>query len=245
MKADQENWPKTRRIEPRTPGYPAAVSEQYGAKVPVLTCLGNLDLLEWPGIGFCGSRKASDKGLETARDCADQVARAGLVVVSGNAAGVDATAQKAALEAGGSTILVLPEGIRHFRIRKSFENVWSWERVLVISQYPDDAIWRANQAMKRNETIIALSRAMIVIEAGETGGTVNAGLSTLKSRKPLFVARYQDIEHQAPGNAKLLDLGGHPLSRSRQTGRASFQCVLDAAESQIPPSESGSQMAML
>lgn len=240
-----ENWPPIERLEPSSADYPAAVSAQYGAKAPVLSCLGNLDLLNHPGIGFCGSRKASEKGIETARDCADQVAQAGLVVVSGNAAGVDAAAQKAALEAGGAAILVLPEGIRHFRIRKSFEPVWDWDRVLVVSQYPDNAVWCANQAMKRNETIIALSRAMIVIEAGETGGTVNAGLSTLKSRKPLFVARYQDTERQAPGNAKLLELGGHPLSRSRQTGRASFQSVLDVAESQIPSSASGSQMAML
>lgn len=62
--------------------------------------------------------------------------------------------------------------------------------------------------MTRNETIIALSRAMIVIEAGPTGGTLAAGLSTLAAGKPLFVAVYEHMDETAPGNAHLLERGG-------------------------------------
>jgi len=79
--ADQA-YPDMIPLEPGAAGYPAPVAAACGARAPVLTCRGNADLLDRAGIGFCGSRKASDKGLETARDCADQVARAGCVVIS-------------------------------------------------------------------------------------------------------------------------------------------------------------------
>ncbi|MBF0334070.1 MAG: DNA-processing protein DprA, partial [Alphaproteobacteria bacterium] len=195
--------PPMLRISPDAPHYPALLAAALGSKAPSLSLVGNSALLDVPGIGFCGSRKASDKGLRTAVDCAEQAARAGLTVISGNAAGVDVAAHHAALAAGGGTILVLPEGLDHFRIRKNLRPVWNWQRVLVISQYEPAAPWQAWRAMSRNEVIIGLSRAMIVIEAGATGGTLNAGLSTLTAGKPLFVAIYEKLEETAPGNARL------------------------------------------
>ena len=93
----------------------------------------------------------------------------------------------------GSTILVLPEGLDHFRIKRDLRDDWDWDRILVVSQFEPEAIWKAFRAMTRNETIIALSHAMIVIEAVATGGTLSAGLSTLKAGKPLFVAVYDQM----------------------------------------------------
>ena len=217
--------PDLLRLEPQGPRYPAAVIAAYGHKAPCLHLLGNLSLLHAPGVGFCGSRHASDKGLETAADCADQAARAGLTVVSGYAAGVDMAAHHAALRAQGSTIFVLPEGMDHFRIKKELRDDWDWDRVLVISQFEPGAIWQAYRAMIRNDLIVALSRAMIVIEAGATGGTLNAGLGTLKADKPLFVAVYDHMDEAAAGNADLLGRGGRPLAKSRTPGRANLDRV--------------------
>lgn len=238
--------PCVTQLVPRTAGYPAAVAAALGDKAPTLHVMGNLALLDAPGIGFCGSRKASDKGLETAIDCAEQAAQAGLTVVSGNAAGVDFAAHHAALKADGTTILVLPEGIDHFRIRKDLREVWDWDRVLVVSQFEPAAVWRTDRAMQRNGIIIALSRAMIVIEAGPTGGTLNAGLSTLAAGKPLFVAIYEQMEAQAPGNARLLDKGAFRLARSRATGRANLDRVRSAVEYGLaaPPRAAG-QLSLL
>jgi len=161
---------------------------------------GNINLLASKGIGFCGLRKSSDKGLQTARDCAGQAAANGLTVVSGNAAGIDFKAHYAVLSAGGTTILVIPEGINHFGIKRKLASVWTWQRVLVISQFNPDDVWRVYRAMTRNLVIIGLSRAMIVIEAGEKGGTMNAGLETLKHETPLYVAEYHDMSVDARGN---------------------------------------------
>jgi DNA processing protein len=205
-----------------------------GGKSPILSTLGNLALLDTPGLGFCGSRKASEKGIAVAVDCAEQAVRAGFTVVSGNAAGVDLAAHRTALAEGGATIMVLAEGIDRFRIRRELRQVWNWERVLVISQFPAEATWQAYRAMERNDVIIALSRALIVVEAGETGGTLAAGLRTLQVGKPLFVADYENIDVVAPGNAQLLAKGAMRLRRSRETGRANVASLQEIATRQNP-----------
>ncbi len=199
-----------------------------GNKAPKhLDMVGNVKLLNMVGLGFCGSRKSSTKGLETAQDCAEQAAQNNVSVVSGNAAGVDFEAHFNCLKAGGKTILVLPEGINHFRIKKTLQLVWDWDRVLVVSQFEPDEPWKAFRAMTRNKLIIALSRVMIVIEAGEKGGTLNAGKETLKSGLPLYVAQYKDMSVDARGNQILLDMGAQKLAKSRSTNRANLTKVFE------------------
>jgi DNA processing protein len=209
--------------------YPAGLVRALGPKAPNdLYFIGNIELLRVPGVGFCGSRKASIQGLEVARDCASQAAEMGLSVVSGNAAGVDAEAHYHALASGGTTVLVLPEGIEKFRIRESLKSVWDWDRVLVISQFKPNEVWQAFRAMARNKVIIGLSRAMIVIEAGDRGGTLDAGKSALELDIPLFVAKYGSVSEDARGNEILLGLGALPLSKLRSTMRANMDRVRNA-----------------
>lgn len=209
--------------------FPNRLSALQGFKsVEKLFCLGNLELLNSKGVGFCGSRKASEKGLATAKDCAEQAAANGVVVISGNAAGVDRVAHFEALAAGGTTILVLPEGMEHFRIRKELREVWDWDKTLVISQFEPSVPWRSYHAMTRNKVILGLSHAMIVIEAGDRGGTLDAGKSTIKADRPLFVAQYEGAPPEAAGNEILIRLGGIPLNRLRSTNRANMQKVWDS-----------------
>lgn len=230
MNAVATNFPPVLELRPGDAGYPPAIAKFYGVKAPTLSLMGNTDLLYMPGVGFCGSRKASPKGIETAVDCAEQAAESGFVAISGNAAGVDFAAHHAALQAGGTTILVLPEGISHFRIRRELRPVWNWGRTLVLSQFGSAERWQAYRAMSRNEVIIALCAAMVVIEAGASGGTWAAGISTIKAKKPLFVAIYEHASEAAEGNSLLIEQGGMRLARSRTTGRANFEKVRVAME---------------
>lgn len=210
--------------------YPAHVAALLGAKAPeLLHCLGNLDLLSRPGVGFCGSRKASEQGLAVAADCATQLAAAGFVAVSGYAAGVDMAAHVSALRAGGATLIVLPEGIDHFRVKKDIQPVWDWDRVLVISPFPPPAVWKSYRAMERNGLIIALSRAMVVIEAGAKGGTLNAGVTSLKMKVPLYVVEYGERRDSAAGNRELLLSGGRPLMKSHRSGAANLDQLVQNA----------------
>lgn len=216
------------KIEITDNNYPQQVKFILGKKAPkFLYAMGNLNLLNQDAIGFCGSRKASEKGMETAEDCSEQAAKNDIVVISGNAAGVDFKAHYSCLKAGGKTILVIPEGMNHFRIRKSLELVWDWERVLVISQFQPDEAWKAFRAMSRNQLIIALSKAMVVIEAGNNGGTLNAGLETLRLGLKLYVAEYRDMSVDAKGNKALLDDGATRIIKSKLTNRAKMEHIFD------------------
>lgn len=219
--------------------YPKSLKELLNKHTPQeLYFEGNISLLEKSGIGFCGSRSATEKGISTVRDCAEQVVEAGLVVISGNAAGIDTAAHFTALNSGGETILVLAEGINHFRIKRELRNVWDWSRVLVISQFKPEYRWQSFRAMSRNQIIIALSKVMIVIEASEKGGTIEAGKSTIRMNMPLFVAEYGDMS-STQGNSVLLSMGAQKLKKSATTEKAQLSRLLAAAnqaQSSLQPS---------
>lgn len=218
--------PEIRIIRLGDEHYPDGLLASLGNKAPKeLHCIGNIALLKKKAVGFCGSRKASDIGLETAADCAEQAAKKNVVVVSGNAAGIDFQAHLSALMHNGETILVLPEGIDSFSIRVPFRQYWDWSRVLVVSQFEPSAPWRAYHAMARNKVILGLSSTMIVIEAGSTGGTLDAGKSTLAAGLPLFVANYEQDRAGNAGNELLIRSGGIPLNRLRSTNRANMEKV--------------------
>jgi predicted Rossmann fold nucleotide-binding protein DprA/Smf involved in DNA uptake len=73
---------------------------------------------------------------------------------------------------------------------------------------------------------------MVVIEAGETGGTINAGKQTLKSKLPLFVAQYENISTDALGNKILLEMGATKLAKNKQTNKASLTKIFTKIQEQ-------------
>jgi DNA processing protein len=184
---------------------------------------GNSQLIKKMAVGFSGARDASAKGLSVTQECAREAVSNDLVVISGNARGVDFTAHQAALEAGGITIFVIPEGINNFKIKKAHQAFWDWSRILVVSMFEPDATWQTPHAFMRNRLIIALSRAMIVIEANIRGGTMHTGNETLKSDKTLYVANFQG---SMTGNQNLISRGGKALGRNPETNKPNIERII-------------------
>lgn len=214
--------------------YPVALKQALGEDAPVLLlCIGNLELLKKTSVGFCGSREATDKGIATARDSADLLARDGINIVSGFAAGVDMNAHRAALAAGGTTTVVLAEGILRFRIKREIRDDWDEQRTLVVSEFGPNLPWSVSHAMQRNRTICGLSRAMILIEARSTGGSIEAGRDCLKIGLPLFAAVYEGMQESATGNQELLTQGARRLMKSRATNRPNIRHVLEAIQAGV------------
>jgi DNA processing protein len=179
-------------------------------------------------VGFCGSRKASLKGLEIAKDCVNQLVNQGFVIVSGYADGVDQQVHLVALEFGGSTIIVLPEGLLNFRVHRVLQDIWDWNRVLVISEFLPKAVWLASRAMQRNKTIIGLSKVMVLVEAGENGGSIDAGRRALEMKRKLYVPFCESKPGDATaGNKKLLEIGGVPLLKDKKTGSANLNELIE------------------
>lgn len=209
--------------------YPQRLKTALGKTAPPFLLLkGNLSLLNRKAVGFCGSRNASQRGLEVAKDCAEQLAKKNIVITSGHAAGIDQTTHFEALFSGGLTIIVLPEGLLNFQIRKILKPVWDWDRVLIISEFIPNAIWSTSRAMQRNKTIIGLSDAMILIEAGRNGGSMDAGRKTLALHRRLYIPVYEGMPESAVGNRILLQGGAMELKRTPKTGRANLEHLLTA-----------------
>ena len=218
---------------------------------------GNKDLLKEPGIGFCGSRESGEEAVNVARDCAQQAVREEMVVISGHARGIDLTVHFGALEKGGKTILVLAEGLNHFRPRSQLRDVWDWQNVLVVSQFKLNDPWKAYRAMERNGLIVGLSRSIVVIRAGEKGGTLDAGDKSLKARRPLFVIwddsdpvgnveSMPELEFSSEpassgipaGNKKLVRMGAEKLTLTETDRRVDMDPVFERIRSfnpTIPP----------
>lgn len=189
--------------------YPASLIFNGKPAAPILFHKGNTALFAQPSIGMCGSRNVSELGLKAARSCGVQVALNGMAVVSGYAKGVDTATHLAALESSGSTVIVLAEGFDHFRIKREFRDHLDWARTLVVSQFPPSQPWKAFAAMARNGIIFGLSRALVVIEAGERGGTLAAGEGAMKLGRQVIVLDFGDST--PPGNSKLLEAGAQAV----------------------------------
>ena len=207
--------------------YPQYLKKTLGEKCPaILFVSGNMDLLNHASVGFCGSRKASEKGIGIAADCAKQLTAEHITIVSGYAAGTDLAAHKTALEHDGSTVFVLAEGILRASKKKEIRHLLTNTNHVYISQFMPNVAWNAGNAMRRNNVIIGLSRAMILVESGKTGGTFAAGEEALRVGCPLFVIDFAQPEVTAEANPYFLAHGGQPIRG--KNGIPNISKVLDA-----------------
>lgn len=214
-----------------SPNYPKRLILVLKDKAPSqLHIWGNLDLLNKPSVGLCGSRHVTEKGLDVTADVARQVAQLGWVVVSGHARGVDITAHRVALENDAGTIVVLAEGIDDFKLRQELRKIAKKENLLIISEFAPKARWNVGYAMQRNATIVALSDAMVLVESRMEGGTFNAGQTALRLQCPLFVVQYQTSSESNEGNQYFIQRGATRLFKSQTTGNAKIQPLVDIVE---------------
>ncbi|MGI1846258.1 DNA-processing protein DprA [Rhodococcus ruber] len=214
LQADAENLGTRgiRAIDPTDALFPESLVIKGRPIVPALFCKGNLELLKAPGIGVCGSRDASIRGVETAQACATEAVRSRLSVISGYARGVDTESSVAALRNGGRTLQVLPEGVNHFRPKEEFSGHLDEDSVLIVSQFHPQQPWEPYTAMARNRVVVGLGRALVVVEAGDKGGSLAAGREALRRGRSVLVPTHGSDTPR--GNLTLIDEGARAV-RSR------------------------------
>jgi predicted Rossmann fold nucleotide-binding protein DprA/Smf involved in DNA uptake len=83
-------------------------------------------------------------------------------------------------------------------------------KVLLLSQFHPNDAWLVSRAMERNNVITGLAQIVIVAESDIKGGTWEGANGALKQKRPLFVCQ-PDTEKILPGNALLIERGGHAL----------------------------------
>lgn len=153
-------------------GYPQDLME-LSQPPAALHAVGDVQLLDAPGLAVVGSRKIDVSAASAARRILEPVVRLGLVIISGGALGSDAVAHRCAVDSGGQTIAILPSGLRRLSPktnRRLFGEIADGSGVLV-SEYPPQQGVRRYHFKRRNGLIAALSNAVLVLRAAEKSGT--------------------------------------------------------------------------
>lgn len=171
-----------------TTGYPALLAEISDPPACIWT-RGDRSVLSATVVAVIGARKASQEGLIAAGEIAFDLARAGIVVASGLARGIDSAAHRGALDAGGKTIAVLGTGID--RVYPA-ENDELTERIaangLLVTEFRPGTMPEDWHFPKRNRIISGLSRAVVVVEAMEKSGSlITARLAADQGRDVMAV----------------------------------------------------------
>ncbi|MGH7501383.1 MAG: DNA-processing protein DprA [Longimicrobiales bacterium] len=233
----------------RSPAYPRVLRHLH-APPTLLWTRGRVALLERPAIAIVGTRRNTDYGAETTRMLAADFARAGIVVVSGLAHGIDRHAHEAVLEVGGDTLAVIGSGIdvcyprRHARLQERIARDG-----LIVSEFVPGEYAMRHHFPRRNRLIAALSLGVIVVEAPDRSGALNTATHALELGREVFaVPGPIGRESSAGTNALIRDGAGlvmdaadvmeplglvpmaQPVARSDGVARDEFVPVHDPLE---------------
>ncbi|HEX5473672.1 MAG TPA: DNA-processing protein DprA [Vicinamibacterales bacterium] len=175
---------------------------------PVLWARGMLQALPRPGIAIVGSRAATPYAREAAARLAEDLARRGLVVVSGLARGVDGAAHRGCLQGEGATIAVLGSGpdviypAEHQSLAVSI-----CEHGVIASELGPGAAPLPEHFPARNRLISGISLAVVVVEASEKSGSLITARCALEQGRDVMAVPGSILSGRNRGSHALLKDG--------------------------------------
>jgi DNA processing protein len=178
---------------------------------PVLAVLGDPTLLAVRAVALVGGRNASVNGSRIAEDLAAELARAGLVIVSGMARGIDAAAHAGALSVEhplGRTIAVVAGGLdvpyppEHAELQRRIAAAGA-----VVTEAPPGTVPQSRHFPRRNRIIAGLSLGVVVVEAAlRSGSLITARLATEAGRE-VFAVPGSPLDPRSRGANDLIRQG--------------------------------------
>jgi DNA processing protein len=195
-------------IVPESPLWPAQVPQEANIASKIYG-RGDCNVLQGPCISIIGARKATPYGLAVAEMAGRVSAECGVVVVSGGALGCDAAAARAAMKAGGKTVVVSGCGadtVYPASSRDVFENAIATGGC-VVSLEPWGTPPQRFAFPKRNRLIAALSHVLIVTEAGLKSGTMSTAHAAAELGRTIFAIPGSIFSPTSRGTNALLEDG--------------------------------------
>jgi DNA processing protein len=168
-------------------GYPPAL-RTLDPRPQTLFIAGDGAALEERAVAIVGTRAASGYGLATTSELAGELARAGMVVVSGLALGIDGAAHRAALAGGGRTVAVLPSPLdrvyppRHRGLAREIVRTGG----ALVTEVPIGAPVGRPDFARRNRIIAGLSEAVVVVEAPDRSGALLTAAAAFATGRELY-----------------------------------------------------------
>ncbi len=197
---------------------------------------GALKRVDDNAVAIVGTREPSMSGVELAHTIGRELAARGLTVVSGLALGIDTAGHRGAIETG-RTIAVLGSGIRVIHPK---ENAALAEEIsgsgAILSELHPNTPPKGQNLMARDRIISGLSRAVIVIEAGEKSGSLDTASKAIKQGRLVYAVP------GSPGSDQLIAGGAHRIDPSA----IKFdQLAIKMTETPIPDEGSALQQSSL
>lgn len=184
-----------------------------------LCYIGELPENQVPVVAIVGTRKPTKYGIEVTQRLSYDLAKAGAVIVSGLALGVDALAHKAALEAGGLTVGVIVNQLPDISPRT---NISLAKEIIknngaIMSEYAtgEDAVVARWSFLKRNRLVSGLADAIIITEAAAKSGTLNTAGHALTQGREVFVVPGNITSPLSEGCNNLLKQGATPVTSAK------------------------------
>lgn len=198
---------------------------------PPLICVkGEISLLAMPAIGVVGSRNASGAGLTLARQFSSDLGRAGQIIVSGLARGIDTAAHVASLDTG--TIAVMAGGIN---VIYPPQNIDLAARIaecgLLVTEMMPGTQPQAQHFPRRNRIIAGLSSGVLVVEAAERSGSLITARMALEQGREVFAIPGSPLDPRASGTNGLIRNGAVLATQARD--------ILEALAFQIDDDDRG------
>lgn len=169
-------------------------------------------------VAIVGSRHNTRYGEEIAYKLAYELAKKGVVIVSGLAYGIDSIGHKGCLAAGGTTIAVLGTPIdriypqKHLPLAKEIIEKGG----AIISEYaPGSEVFPKTSFLERNRLISGLSDIVVVVEAAEKSGSLNTATHALEQGKTVFAVPGNITNPYSQGCNKLIKQGAIPYTEPR------------------------------
>lgn len=175
------------------------------------------DIMQRPRVAIVGSRKVTAYGREVTGQLAADLARAGVVVISGLAIGVDSIAHRAALDAGGLTLAVMPGGLKH--IYPSSHTQLAHQIVqqggALVSEYTPDTHPQKWFFVERNRLVSGLAHALLVTEAAEKSGTLHTANFALDQGRDVLAVPGNITSPLSKGTNNLIKIGATPVTSAQ------------------------------
>lgn len=172
------------------------------------------DLLKKPRVAIVGSRSISPYGRQVTIRLARELAEQGIVIISGLAFGVDYTAHRAALDAGGLAIAVLPsplEAIAPATNRDLAQEILDKGGALV-SEYPAGTHPVKHYFIARNRIVSGLADALLITEAAEKSGSLHTSNFALDQGKTVLAVPGNITSQGSVGTNNLIKTGATPVT---------------------------------
>ena len=176
--------------------------------------MGTLPTGRLPTVAVVGTRKPTAYGVEVTTQITSDLARRGVVIVSGLALGTDAIAHRAALEAGGTTLAVLANGLSKITPttnRQLGEDIIAAGGAIFSEYEPNEPPYLA-RFLERNRIVSGLSDAVLITEASARSGTLNTARNALEQGREVFVVPGNITSPLSAGCNALLKQGATPVT---------------------------------